>query len=114
MTIRKFSWVLGGAYLLAGILFFYAVQSITFLLAESGVGFLLLTTRVLLWVRPLGWLAIMFLVSACVVLRDVRFRSRLLNPAVIVASWVAAGLVCVGVVCLARVLFQPICVFEIT
>lgn len=112
--ISRLSWILTGGYLLCGVMFFVLVRKVAFIFSELQPP-LMLPTRVLLWVGPSGWLALMVFLAALIVSRDVGFRSHLLKPVITVGLCVALGGVLVAVACLGVAIFlQPICVFRST
>src|SRR5580700_5513936 len=107
--IRKLSWSLAGAFLLCGFVCFSFAHAMAVVFSATSFP-LTLPIRIVLWVGPFGWLALMVLLSVLFVLRDVRFRSSLLNLGVRLAIWIALSGAIVAEVCLAAVMLQPICV----
>jgi hypothetical protein len=112
--IRRLSWVLAGAYLLCGVMGFVITQKVA--LVYSGLRPpLMLPTRVLLWVGPYGWVAVIVLLATLLILRDLRFHSHWVASGIKVALWMAMGGVFAAVACLVMVIYlQPICVFGST
>jgi hypothetical protein len=112
MLNNRFSWVLSAAYLLCGLILFMLARKVAPVFSYLHAP-LLLPTRVFLLLGPWGWLAFMLSVAALLLVRQIKFRPRWLNPAVIAALWVALTGAVTGVACLAGVIsFQPICVFS--
>ena len=94
--IRFSSWLLAGAYIALGAVFFEA-------LAESRVVFrgelgpLSVLTTAILQVPPLVWLSLGVLGAAGVILKDLRFRPRLLNTLFLLALVIGYVIIIVAV-----------------
>ena len=78
MKIKTCSLILAGAYSLCGAMFFLIVAKYRILFSESGVPLPFLT-RAVLAIGPLGWLCLAVSAGAVTILKDLRFRSPLLN-----------------------------------
>jgi hypothetical protein len=74
----------------------------------AGMPGLMLPTKLLLWVGPVGWLAITFSISGLVITRQIRFRLRCVNVAITLALCIGLSAVAVGITCLATAILQPI------
>jgi hypothetical protein len=90
MKVRIYSWFLASLYLLCGATFFVVVAKFQAFFSELEVPLPLLT-RAVFFVSPLGWLALAVVVALAVVLKDLRFRSRFLNPLFTIILLVAVG-----------------------
>jgi hypothetical protein len=95
MKVRTYSWILAASYLLCGVMFFVVVAKFQAILSELEVPLPLLTRAVFL-VGPLGWLTSAVVVAVGVVLKDLRFRSRFLNPLFTVILFLAVGSIVVA------------------
>ena len=103
MKIRLFSWILAGSYLFCGLGICFVVLELTKII--SGFNFNLpVTTRVTLKIGPVGWLCWGVTVGFLVALKDLRFRSRILNPlfTLLLMAWV--GYIAFGVLSLLSLL----------
>ena len=90
MKTTPYSWILAGAYLFCGLGIGYVVLKLQAIF--SGFGIELPTmTRVALGVGPVGSLCVSLALGLLVILKDLRFRSRLLNPlfTLVLLSWVS-------------------------
>jgi hypothetical protein len=74
-----FSWILAATYVICGLIFFRLVTRFSAIYSNLGVPLPALT-KFVFFVGPLGWLALAFLGSILVVLKDLRFKSPILNP----------------------------------
>jgi hypothetical protein len=79
MKIRPYTWKLAGAYLLCGVMVFLIMTIFLRWCSNANIPFPIFSTAVFA-VGPLGWLMVMLVIGALVVLKDFRFRSRFLNP----------------------------------
>jgi type II secretory pathway component PulF len=76
MKIKPFSWFLAGAFLLFGVVFFVTLPK--FETIFSGLDVLLPSpTRCVLTVGRFGWLSVAVIAGALLILKDLKFRSRL-------------------------------------
>ena len=89
MKISPFSWILAGAYLFCGLGICFVVLKLQALFSGFGIE-LPAITRVALGVGPVGWLCASLVAGLLVVLKDLKFRSRLLNQlfTLVLVSWV--------------------------
>jgi hypothetical protein len=89
MKITLFSWILAGAYLFCGLGICFVVSNLQALFIGFDIEMSFLT-RVVLGVGPIGWLGASVALGLLVVLKDLQFRSRLLNPmcSLILVFWV--------------------------
>ena len=71
--------MLAGAYLFCGFGISYVVRELQTIFSGFGID-LPIITRVLLDVGPVGWSCAALAAGFLVILKDLRFRSRLLNP----------------------------------
>jgi hypothetical protein len=79
MKVKFYSGILACVYLLCGVVLFFALFKFQEVFSGFGIA-LPLVTRVTLTVGPIGWLCLFVAVSLVVILKDLRFRSRSLNP----------------------------------
>ena len=80
MKVKIYSWVLAAVYLLCGVWLFVVVPVFRKVMySEAGVTPSRLMTKIVLAVGPLGWLMLSILSAVVIVLKDLRYRSRLLN-----------------------------------
>jgi len=80
MKVKIYSWVLAAVYLLCGVWLFVVVPVFRKVMySEAGVTPSRLMTKIVLAVGPLGWLMLSILAAVVIVLKDLRYRSRLLN-----------------------------------
>jgi hypothetical protein len=103
MKIRLFSWILAGSYLFCGLGICFVVLEQAKII--SGFNFNLpVTTKVTLKIGPVGWLCAGLTVGILVALKDLRFRSRFLNPifTLLLVAWV--GYIAFGVLSLLSLL----------
>jgi hypothetical protein len=98
MKIKAYSWILAGAYLIWGIALFIVVPKCTEIF--SGFARLPFLTQSVLALGSFGWLGIALAAGALVVLKDLRFRSRLL-------SILLTAVLLVWMCCMAIALFLP-------
>jgi hypothetical protein len=89
MKVKTYSWILAGAYSLCGLALFVAVLRVHKLITIWGISLQPITIAVLT-VGPIGWLLLSLAAAVLVVLKDLRFRSSLLNPlfTFTLVSWV--------------------------
>ena len=89
MKVRTYSWVLAGAYLVCGVILFLVIPKFQEIYSGFNIegSFLM---RATLATGPVGCLCSSAAVAMFVVLKDVRFRSRLLNPifTVVFGLWI--------------------------
>ena len=91
MKIKIYSWILAGAYLLCGAAFFCMVLKAREIFSGFNIE-LPFMTRMALAIGPVGWLCALVVVGALVILKDMRFHSRLLNPFFTVSLGLSASL----------------------
>jgi len=104
MKIKAFSWILTGAYLLCGVMFFLVIPKFESIFSGFATP-LPLSTRAVFAIGPFGWLSLAATVGALAILKDLRFRSRLLNLVFLMLLALAGG-------CLAVALLLPF--FQLT
>ena len=99
MKIKNYSWILAGAYPLCGVVLFLVLFKMQTLFSGFGME-MPFATKITLAVGPFGWLVFSIGAGILVVLKDLRFRSRLLNPLLTFAFgfWIS---------CIAFALFYP-------
>jgi len=97
MKIKAYSWMLAGAYLICGIALFLIIPKCDFSGFARPLPFL---TRAALALGSFGWLGLALAAGALVILKDLRFRSRLLSVllTVVLGVWIC---------CMAIGLFLP-------
>ena len=78
MKVKAYSWVLAGAFLFCGVMFFFTVPRFETIFAGLDVT-LPSATRGVLAVGRFGWLSVGVIAGALVILKDLKFRSRLLD-----------------------------------
>ncbi len=100
MKIKVFSWILAGAYLLCGVMFFVVIPQFESIFSGWAVPLPLLT-RVVFAIGPFGWLSLALAVGALAILKDLRFRSRLLDLIFLMLLALFGG-------CIVIALFSPI------
>jgi hypothetical protein len=104
MKIKVYSWTLASAYLLCGVVLFLVTLKFQPWLQQiySGFGMTLpFLTKAAFVVGPYGWLLLAIASSTFVILKDLRFHSRLLSPlfTFILVLWVG---------CMAIALIYPL------
>ena len=104
MKIKVYSWILASAYLLCGVVLFLVTLKFQPWLQQafSEVGMTLpFLTRATFVVGPYGWLLLAIASGTFVILKDLRFHSRLLSPlfTFILVLWVG---------CMAIALIYPL------
>ena len=80
MKIKTVSWVLGGAYILCGLILFAVMSRCQVAFSERGIA-LPAPTRAAFAISPLGWLLLTVTIGSIVVLKDLAFPWRVLNYA---------------------------------
>ena len=97
--IKIYSWILAGAYPLCGLAFFVTLFKLQKVFAGMGIQLPWVTVTTLS-VGRFEWLGASVAMGALVILKDLRFQSRLLNPLFTVAlvSWI---------ICMAVALLYP-------
>ena len=100
MKIKIYSWILAGAYLLCGVALFPILVKLQMLFSGFGME-LPFATKAVLALGPFGWLCTSVAIGTLVILKDMRFRSRLLNPLLtfILVAWA---------ICIAVTLLYPL------
>jgi hypothetical protein len=93
IRIKIYSWKLAGAYLICGLIFFFADLKIQPFIQNVFSGFNIsfpFLTKAAFTVGPYGWIFLMAAVGAIVVLKDLKFQTRFLNPlfTVLLVLWV--------------------------
>jgi hypothetical protein len=78
MKIKAFSWVLAGAFLLCGVIFFRVIPQFEFIFTGFSIP-LPPATRCVFAVGRFGWLSVAVIAGALVIFKDLWFRSRLSN-----------------------------------
>ena len=78
MKIKAFSWILAGVYLLCGVMFFVVIPQFESIFSGWAVPVPSLT-RAVFAIGPFCWLSLAVTVGALAILKDLKFRSRLLD-----------------------------------
>ena len=78
MKVKPYSWVLAVAYVLAGIWLFIAIPQFNRMFSEMRTT-PRLPTRFILSIGSFGCLTLLVITAIVVILKDLRFRPRLLN-----------------------------------
>ena len=84
MKIKTASWVLGGAHILCGVIFFAVMSKCQVAFSERGI-VLPAPTRAAFAISPLGWLLLTVVTASIVMLKDLAFPWRVLNFAFFIA-----------------------------
>jgi hypothetical protein len=79
MKIKPYTWKLAAAYFLCGMIVFLIMPEFLSWFSVAGILFPTFSTAVFT-VGPSGWLVVMLIIGALVILKDFRFRARFLNP----------------------------------
>ena len=90
MKIKPYSWILGGAYFLCGEACLFIIPKLQSLLSETGL-WLPPFTRGVFAMGTFGWLWLMLVMGALTILKDLRFRTWLLN---LIFTVIPAALAC--------------------
>ncbi|HEY3761969.1 MAG TPA: hypothetical protein VGN23_09500 [Verrucomicrobiae bacterium] len=80
MKTRLNSWILAGAYFVFGLMVFFVMPHFLSQFSEEGAQQFPTFSTIVFTVSPAGWLLVMLAIGTIVILKDFRFRSRLLNP----------------------------------
>jgi hypothetical protein len=88
VKVKIYSWILASAYLLCGAALSFALFKIQAILSGFNIE-LPFMTRMALAVGPVGWLCVSVAAGLFVILKDLRFHSRLLNPlfTLVLVAW---------------------------
>jgi type IV pilus assembly protein PilC len=99
MKIKAFSWIVAGAYLLCGVMLFIVIPQFESIFSGFAAPLPLLT-RTVFAIGPFGWLSLAVTLGALVILKEWRFRSRLLDLIFVMLFMLLAG-------CITVALFLP-------
>jgi len=97
MKIKAFSWIVAGAYLLCGVMLFIVIPQFESIFSGFAAPLPLLT-RTVFAIGPFGWLSLAVTFGALTILKDWRFRSRLLDLLFVMLFMLLVGCIPVALI----------------